>query len=103
MDWLLSPPVAFLAYIPLVLIILGIGRYLAGAEQKTEMKSSVYGSGEAAPVNMASPGYKPFFIVAFFFAFLHLGMLILGTGEFNWSIAPFLIGLILALIALILG
>ena len=30
MNLLLSPPVAFLAYIPLVLVLIGVGRLLAG-------------------------------------------------------------------------
>ena len=30
MDLLLSPPLAFLAYIPVALLLLGIGRLLAG-------------------------------------------------------------------------
>jgi len=42
-------------------------------------------------------------LIAFFFAFLHLGMLVLGTGGFNWTTGAYVIGLALALIALILG
>jgi hypothetical protein len=49
------------------------------------------------------PGYRPFFIIALFFAVLHLGVLMLGSS----GLAPFallyLVGLLLALLALILG
>jgi NADH:ubiquinone oxidoreductase subunit 3 (subunit A) len=100
---LLTPPLAFLIYIPLVFAIYFIGRGLAGKGNPSEGKSSVYGSGEAAPTTLAAPGYRPFFLVAFFFAILHLGMLVVGTGTFSLSMIPYLIGLILALIALILG
>ncbi|HAD05787.1 MAG TPA: hypothetical protein DCE76_01370 [Anaerolineaceae bacterium] len=103
MEILLSPPLAFLLYIPLVLIIERLGKVLAGPEKPSPLKESPYGSGEEAPLSAAAPGYRPFFLIAFFFAILHLGMLVLGTGEFSAAILPFLLGLILALIALLLG
>ncbi len=67
------------------------------------MKTSIYGSGEAPPTHMAAPGYAPFFVIAFFFAILHLGMLVLGSGGLPTLAAFYLVGLILALLALILG
>jgi len=103
MEILLSPPIAFLLYIPLVLIITQVGKTLAGPEHPNEMKSSVYGSGEEAQTYLAAPGYKPFFLIAFFFAILHLGMLVLGTGQLNLTTGAFLVGLIMALLALVLG
>jgi NADH:ubiquinone oxidoreductase subunit 3 (subunit A) len=103
MNILLSPPLAFLIYIPLVFAIFFVGRGLAGKGHPSEGKSSLYSSGEEAPTTLAAPGYRPFFLVAFFFAILHLGMLVLGTGSLNVMMVPYLIGLVLALIALILG
>jgi len=103
MNILLSPPLAFLIYIPLVLAIYFVGKGLAGKGKPSAEKSSLYGSGEEAATSLASPGYKPFFMIAFFFAILHLGMLVVGTGSFNGKMLPFIVGLILALIALILG
>lgn len=103
MEILLTPPLAFLIYIPLVLIIYWIGKQLAGPAQENEVKSSAYGSGEEAPKTMAAPGYKPFFVIALFFAVLHLGVLVLGLGSFTPAVVPFLVGLMLALIALLLG
>jgi len=100
---LLSPPLAFLIYLPLVYAIYLVGRGLAGKGNPSSSKSSVYGSGEAAPTTLAAPGYRPFFLVAFFFAVLHLGMLIIGTGSFTVQLIPYLVGLILALIAVIMG
>ncbi|NMB69279.1 MAG: hypothetical protein GYA20_11025 [Chloroflexi bacterium] len=103
MEILLTPPFAFLIYIPLVLIIYWIGKQLAGPEKEDAVKSSAYGSGESAPTTTAAPGYTPFFVIALFFAILHLGVLVLGLGDFSPSITPFLVGLMLALIALLLG
>ncbi len=103
MEKILTPPIAFLIYIPLVMLIIWLGKQLAGPERPSEAKSSSYGSGEKAPSMAAAPGYRPFFLVAFFFAILHLGMLVVGVGELNGSQAIYIIGLSLALLALILG
>lgn len=103
MEILLTPPLAFLVYIPVVLAIAGIGKLLAGPEKPTDLKDTIYASGEEASTNPAAPGYRPFFLIAFFFAILHLGMLVIGTGTFTVDTVPFLLGLILALIALLLG
>ncbi len=103
MDILLSPPVAFLAYIPLVALIALFGRSLAGTSQANALKSSTYSSGEKAHGYTAAPGYRPFFLVAFFFAILHLGMLVVGSGSLDLVSPVYVVGLILALLALILG
>ena len=82
MDLLLSPPVAFLALHPAGrCVLLGVGRLLAGPPNATAMKTSIYGSGEAPPTFEAAPGYQPFFLIALFFAVLHLAMLVLGIGS----------------------
>ncbi len=103
MQILLTPPIAFLIYIPLVMLITWVGKQLAGPSKPSEAKSSVYGAGEKASNIAAAPGYRPFFLVAFFFAILHLGMLVLGVGELTTAQGIYLVGLILALVALILG
>lgn len=103
MQVLLSPPIAILIYIPLVLALVWVGRQLAGPGKPSEVKSSLYASGEEAPMFAAAPGYKPFFLAAFFFAILHLGVLVLGLGNLGGAQVIYLVGLALALIALILG
>lgn len=103
MEILFTPPVAILIYLPLVIGLFLLGKHMAGPEKPSELKSSVYGGGEEAPVNLASPGYKPFFLIAFFFAILHLGILVLGGSGLNTTSAIYTGGLIITLIALILG
>ena len=103
MKILLSPPLAFLIIIPLVVLIFLFGRKLAGPEKPNAMKSSTYGSGELAPTSAAAPGYRSFFLIAFFFAILHLGALVIGTSPLNAISGVYIAGLILALVALILG
>ncbi len=103
MEVLVSPPVAFLIYIALVLLIAWFGRQLAGPEKPTLSKSQTYGSGEEAPNYMAAPGYMPFFLVALFFAILHLGALVLGLSDLSTNSAIYIIGLVIGMIALLLG
>lgn len=103
MNILLSPPLAFLIYIPLVVLLVMLGRALAGQNKASEMKSSIYGSGEEAPTQMAAPGYRPFFLIALFFAILHLGVLVMATGGLTLITGVYLSGLMFTLLVLILG
>ncbi len=104
MQILLLPPIAFLAYLLLVWLLSLFGKRLAGSSASASpLKASTYSSGEAPPTRLAAPGYRPFFVVALFFAVLHLGILVLSTGGFTPVIAIYLVGLLLALLALILG
>ncbi|HEX6386365.1 MAG TPA: hypothetical protein VF177_16965 [Anaerolineae bacterium] len=102
-NLLLAPPAAFLIYLVLVAILSGLGRMLAGPEQPNPLKSSIYSGGEAPARGPAVPGYRPFFVVALFFAILHLGVLMLGSSGLTPLSALYLAGLLLALLALILG
>jgi NADH:ubiquinone oxidoreductase subunit 3 (subunit A) len=102
-HFLLTPPAAFLIFLVVAAIIYLIGRRLAGPEEPSALKSSIYSGGEANHTVGGAPGYRPFFIIALFFAILHLGVLTIGTGGLTWMIGVYLIGLILVLIALILG
>jgi NADH:ubiquinone oxidoreductase subunit 3 (subunit A) len=100
---ILSPPIAFLAYVVLVGVLNLLGRFLAGPTKTTPLKTSTYASGEAPPTIPAAPGYRPFFVVALFFAILHLGVLVLGTSGFTGVPGIYLVGLLIALVALLLG
>ena len=103
MQILLTPVIAFLIYLGLAaLLSYGSGK-LAGPTKSSLLKSSTYSSGELAPTALAAPGYRPFFVLALFFAVLHLGALVLGTSTFSPSVLIYLLGLMLALLALILG
>ena len=103
MSVVFSPLVAFAAYILLVGILFAVAQSLAARGKASAAHTSVYGSGEVAQGGTAAPGYKPFFMVAFFFAILHLGVLIVGSGGFTVATGVYIIGLIFSLIALALG
>jgi len=97
------PLISFALYLAFAALLNLIGRYLAGETVKTSLKSSTYASGELPPSRMAAPGYRPFFIIALFFTILHLGALVLGSGGTGPISMIYLAGLILTLLALILG
>jgi NADH:ubiquinone oxidoreductase subunit 3 (subunit A) len=98
-----APPIAFAVYILLVGILLAVAQWTAAKGEASAMKTSIYGSGEIAQPGAASPGYKPFFMVALFFAILHLGVLVMGSGGFTLITGVYLLGLMFSLIALALG
>ncbi len=103
MQIILTPPVAIVLYFVLVALLFGMGRVLAGKGKPSEEKSSTYASGEAAPLARSLPGYRGFFVIALFFAILHLGVLMLGSSSMSPIAVVYLIGLMLALIVLIIG
>jgi NADH:ubiquinone oxidoreductase subunit 3 (subunit A) len=100
---LLSPLVAFLIYFAVVSILSGLGRLFSAQGHKTEFKTATYASGEENDPVPAAPGYRQFFVVALFFAVLHLGVLMIGSSDLSPVTGIYLLGLILALVALILG
>lgn len=102
-EILLVPPIAFFIYLGLVALLSWVGRGLARTPDGTATALETYASGEAAPEGQAAPGYRPFFVIALFFAVLHLGVLVLGSSDLSISAGVYLLGLAAALIALILG
>ena len=100
---LLSPLVAFLIYFAVVSLVSGLGRLFSATGHKYEFKPATYASGEENDPVPAAPGYRQFFVVALFFAVLHLGVLMIGSSDLSSVAGIYLLGLILALVALILG
>ena len=102
-NFLLSPVVAFLIYFAVMSAVSGLGKLFSAPGRKSEFKSATYASGEENDPVPAAPGYRQFFVVALFFAILHLGVLMIGSSDLSSVAGLYLMGLILALIALILG
>ncbi|MCC7512449.1 MAG: hypothetical protein DYG87_05830 [Anaerolineae bacterium CFX3] len=102
-DLILSPVFAFAIYGLLVAVLYLFGKGIAKRGKLSDLKISGYASGEAHDRTPAAPGYRPFFVAALFFAILHLGVLMLGTSGLALVSLVYLGGLILALLALILG
>src|SRR5574338_235705 len=100
---LLSPLLAFVLYFLLVGITSGLGSLFSARGKQTKFKTAAYASGEANDPVPAAPGYRQFFVIALFFAVLHLGVLMIGSSDLSPVTGIYLLGLILALVALILG
>jgi NADH:ubiquinone oxidoreductase subunit 3 (subunit A) len=102
-NFLFAPLIAFIIYIAMVSFASGLGSLFSAKGRETEFKSATYASGEANDPTPAAPGYRQFFVIALFFAVLHLGVLMVGSSGLSMAAVPYLLGLILALVALVLG
>jgi NADH:ubiquinone oxidoreductase subunit 3 (subunit A) len=102
-NLILSPFVAFVIYGALVGILSLTGKAVAMRGKVSSIKTSTYASGEEHDTEPAAPGYRPFFVAALFFAVLHLGVLMIGTSGLAPVSLVYIGGLMLALLALILG
>ncbi len=102
-NLILSPLFAFLVYGLLVGILSLVGKAVSMRGKTSHLKTSTYASGEEHDSEPAAPGYRPFFVAALFFAVLHLGVLMLGSSGLAPVSLVYLGGLMLALLALILG
>jgi NADH:ubiquinone oxidoreductase subunit 3 (subunit A) len=102
-DFILAPMIAFFIYLLVVSIVSRLGRLFAAYGPETEFKSATYASGEANDSIPAAHSYSKYFVVALFFAVLHLGILMVGSSGLSLAAVPYLLGLILILVALILG
>ena len=103
MEFLFTPPAAFLIYLLMVGVLSSVGRFLAGPANPSSAKASTYASGEEATPGASAPGYRPFYKVALNFAILHLSVVVLASGGVSTGATLYLIGLMVALVALILG
>ena len=102
-DFLFAPLIVFFIYAVVVGATSGLGRLFAAQGRETQFKTATYASGEASDPILAAPGYRQFFVIALFFAVLHLGVLVVGSSGLSMVAVPYLLGLILALVALVLG
>ena len=102
-TFLLAPVVAFLLYFLVVAAASGLGRLFAANGRESKFKSETYASGEQNSPIPAAYGYRKFFVIALFFAVLHLGVLVIGSSGLSPVAVPYLLGLMLVLLALILG
>jgi NADH:ubiquinone oxidoreductase subunit 3 (subunit A) len=100
-DFLLTTPAAFLVYLGLTGVLYMIGRSLAGKTPSSPLQASTYTGGERPHQNGALPAYTATFVVALFFAILHIGVLMLGSSDGNPVSVIYLVGLVVTLVALI--
>ncbi len=102
MEILLAPPLAFIIYLIAVGGLALIGKAMAGTPHSSPLKTSTYASGNA-PGRESVPGYRAFFVIALFFAALHLGALMIGSSDLSPAAALYVVGLVVTLLALLIG
>lgn len=81
MDWLLSPPIAFLILIAVIFLVAFILKGMAFKGKKDLSKSALraYSCGEDFTGHMVQPDYSQFFSFAFFFTLLHVVAMVIAT------------------------
>jgi hypothetical protein len=100
MSPLLIPPLAFLVYVLVGVLLMGVGRALAGSSPASPQRRSTYASGEAPPPGVAAQGYSAGFVTALYFGVLHLGVLVVATSGLGAMAGVFVLGLCLGLVVL---
>ncbi len=103
-SWLLSPPVAFLLMLGIVLIVLRVMSIFSCPSKGGAIggKRKAYACGENMRENQGQPNYSQFFPFAFFFTIMHVLALIVATiPVHDWPAVQIAIGyLICSLIGL---
>jgi NADH:ubiquinone oxidoreductase subunit 3 (subunit A) len=79
MKILLSPPVTFVVFLGIGLLLYRLGRAMAPKTNMTPAKGAPYACGEDAPMKKAQLSYKLFFLLAIFFTVMHVGALVVTT------------------------
>lgn len=78
-DFLISPPVAFVLYLLVVFLIYLLGKRMAPKLNKVGGKLTTYACGEDIPGAKVQFGYRLFFFIALFFTIMHVAALMIAT------------------------
>ncbi|MBM3295415.1 MAG: hypothetical protein FJY82_12975 [Candidatus Aminicenantes bacterium] len=80
LDFLLSPPVAFVLFLAVAGLIYLLGKHLAPKTTDVGGKLTSYACGEDIPGTKVQFGYRLFFFIALFFTIMHVAALIIATA-----------------------
>lgn len=83
---LLAPPVVFLIYLALSVLMSYFSKRIAAKGTDTPGKTKSYACGEDMVVNRAQPDYSQFFQFAFFFTIMHVVVLVVATDPSGISL-----------------
>ena len=103
-DILLSPPVAFVLILAVVVLIYLLGKRMAPKLTRTGGKLTSYACGEDIPGTKVQFGYRLFFFVALFFTIMHVAALVNATvpaGKIALFAVLYLAVVFLSILALI--
>lgn len=104
MKILLSPPILFLLFLGVGLLLYALGRKLAPKTDMSGDKGTAYACGEDVPMKKAQLSYRLFFSLAIFFTVMHVGALVIATlptGPMAWLGGAYLVMIVLAIFALV--
>jgi len=103
-DFLISPPVAFLVFLLIGYLVYVLGGRLAPKLKKEGGKLSTYACGEDIPGVKLQFGYRMFFFIALFFTMMHVAALVIATipgGKIVFFGIIYLLMIFLSIMALI--
>jgi NADH:ubiquinone oxidoreductase subunit 3 (subunit A) len=101
-NLLLTPPIAFIIFLVLSVLISGVSRLLSAKGKDSVGKNKSYACGEEVSQNKVQPDYSQFFSFAFFFTIMHVVALIIATVPSGFSVMPviYILAVIVALFML---
>jgi len=79
LDFLISPPVAFVLFLAVAWLLVVLGRRMAPKLNKVGGKLTSYACGEDMPGAKVQFGYRLFFFIALFFTIMHVAVLVIAT------------------------
>jgi len=98
----LSPPVAFLILLVVVVFMMYLSKFMAAKGTVSAGKEEAYASGEDFKVHKVQPDYSQFFPFAFFFTIMHVVALIVATVPKEISLMAYVYVFVAVLSLLIL-
>jgi len=78
-DILISPPVAFVLFLIVAVLLFRLGRRMAPKANNVGGKLTSYACGEDMPGTKIQFGTRLFFFVALFFTMMHVAALVIAT------------------------
>jgi hypothetical protein len=104
LEFLLSPPLAFLIFLGFAFLLFALGKRMAPASKKVGGKLETYACGEHLPGFKIQFGYRLFFFIALFFTMMHVAALVIATvpsGKIVFFAVIYLAMIFLSIMALV--
>jgi NADH:ubiquinone oxidoreductase subunit 3 (subunit A) len=104
LEFLISPPVAFIFFLGVAFLIYALGRKMAPKLKDVGGKLTTYACGEDIPGVKIQFGYRLFFFIALFFTIMHVATLVIATvpsGKIVFFAVFYLLMIFLSILALI--
>jgi NADH-quinone oxidoreductase subunit A len=103
-EFLVSPPVAFILILAIVSLLYLLGKKMAPKLNREGGKLTTYACGEDIPGVKVQFGYRLFFFIALFFTIMHVATLMIATvptGKIVYFAILYLAVIFLSVMALV--